>query len=90
MASIFTETPGHRCRSRYVYDEAKIRREGVKQSYNCGEISNKTKYGNFPLLAETAGPPHVFTGFYKSSTYSDYNRNTLFMFNMLKTPGSQS
>ena len=43
--------------------------EGVKPSYNCGEISNKTKYGNFPLLAETAGLPHVFTGFYKSSTY---------------------
>ena len=68
VASIFTETPGYRCRSRCVYDEAKIRREGVKQSYNCGEISNKTKYGNFPLLAETAGPPHVFTGFYKSLT----------------------
>ena len=68
VASIFTETPGYRCRSRYVYDEAKIRREGVKQSYNCGEISNKTKYGNFPLLAETAGPPHVCTGFYKFST----------------------
>ena len=62
-ARIFTETPGYRCRSRYVYDEAKIGREGVKQSYNCGEISNKTKYGNFPLLAETAGLPTCIHGF---------------------------